>query len=1197
MVKSSDVSVPRRWEHRLSVSSKMNILRLPATSIPRNWRHDSKIAATEQLTLLLREHVDRDFVTDPENVFVAQRRIGDVRAFLVQNTSDAPVELNAICHVDGIPEVWDPFTGEVGPVHWFERHEDATTLQHRLVGNVARLIVFRPAADRTSPGDQLDDQQRGGSTAGLLQPDGLELPLSDDWTFSVIPTRDNRWGEFRWPPSDELIGPEIRSFRYAEGTSRAGLEAGWNPPDFDDSTWSLARYSIGPYWLYLSDLPSDMALPPRLLTKENGIVAGAPAAWSGSDSAWQRVEYSRKIGLARPAPWGGHSGYPDGAIDQEFIELPAGRKLLFTRLRVPQARRLGLRVELRNSSARLWVNGVEQPFEDAVGNLPLKVGQNDVLLELPDGGKGMLYVQRDPPTARSMSDAARGHVAPDLSDAYWIRGDDPAAGYLRKTFRLEELPSEAKIAVTGYTGYQLFINGRKVYEEIGPWAKWTHPESLNVAKYLRPGRNVIAVWVQAYAGQNVQAQAAMKALACVLGVRYQDGRELELISDGTWRASAKEHEQWLEADFDDSSWEPATALARMGAEPWGQEPLENQGLVTEPRRSLSIDLPSPYLTCFDAVPEVVYDIKPQAARRSGWFRFSAPPGLKTLTLHTDAHAQVWVDGEAVDVHEGVARLRHPPTGISTVALRLDMHAGAYGGAAMPLPISVELEGGTIGTGPWADKGLPTYSGIGVYRQTFQCSAEQLERRTILDLGQVLVAAEVLVNGQSAGVRLARPFQFDVTQLLQRGTNTLEVHVANTIAPHYTVTNRSNNLGPTDSGLLGPVTMRQQLSLTQWRNWADLEINRLTEQLNTSTPELLAAQRAWEAKPGWQLLKCQTNGRHVSASSSGRSATASETDRHVVGPLKYRTDLSGITALRLELPSELAASGEPATDTSVPSDLSLVARRADGQTYQGRYVRIEIPDRKEYLHMAEVQVLQGQQNLALEKPASQSSTFWQAAAERAVDGNTDGSWGGNSVTHTNPELNPWWEVDLESVESISSIVIFNRTDAELEDRLSDFLVTLYDDARQVVWQQQIAAAPRPSLQLDLSPMRVAFAQPRLVWNVRNHAAVPADEAGRVAIMPLPRKIGYSQGTLLELTLQSREPLPPGLADAIRLSVTTVDAPVWDIPPALDLILEIPEDQRTAEQQHVLSTFYRTIAPELQPIRERLKRLKRQLARVR
>ena len=81
----------------------------------------------------------------------------------------------------------------------------------------------------------------------------------------------------------------------------------------------------------------------------------------------------------------------------------------------------------------------------------------------------------------------------------------------------------------------------------------------------------------------------------------------------------------------------------------------------------------------------------------------------------------------------------------------------------------------------------------------------LNGRLTLDLGQVLVAAEVLVNGESVGVRLARPFSFDLTDKIREGENTLSVRIANTIAPHYQ-TIPAQNLGPVESGLIGPVRL-------------------------------------------------------------------------------------------------------------------------------------------------------------------------------------------------------------------------------------------------------------------------------------------------------------------------------------------------------------------------------------------------------
>ena len=346
----------------------------------------------------------------------------------------------------------------------------------------------------------------------------------------------------------------------------------------------------------------------------------------------------------------------------------------------------------------------------------------------------------------------------------------------------------------------------------------------------------------------------------------------------------------------------------MGAEPWGTAPLENLGAVTEPHRALSIDLPSPYLTCFEEVPEVVYDVKPRSAPHSGWFRFQVPPGLKKLDLHTETPAQVWVDGVEVEVRNGVAHVQRPPSGLSTVAVRVDMRPGAYGGAVFQLPPSVELEGGKIQPGLWAEIGLPTYAGIGVYQQTVDFTAEQVGRRTVLDLGQVLVAAEVLVNGRSAGVRLARPFQFDLSEMIQPGTNTIEVRVANTLAPHYTVTNSVQNLGPTDSGLLGPVTLKQELPKSEWQTWAESEITRLAGRLDTSTPELVAAQRAWEDKPRWHTLEPSGDGDNVREAPVSGVFVLDDTDGQAEWPVEFHTELTDLTGFRLELfPAEIGCS--------------------------------------------------------------------------------------------------------------------------------------------------------------------------------------------------------------------------------------------------------------------------------------------------
>lgn len=90
----------------------------------------------------------------------------------------------------------------------------------------------------------------------------------------------------------------------------------------------------------------------------------------------------------------------------------------------------------------------------------------------------------------------------------------------------------------------------------------------------------------------------------------------------------------------------------------------------------------------------------------------------------------------------------------------------------------------------------------------------------------------------------------------------------------------------------------------------------------------------------------------------------------------------------------------------------------------------------------------QANLALNKPATQSSTFTQHGstftASRAVDGNTDGEfWGAaKSTSATNYESRPWWQVDLGGTHSIQSIQLWRRTDC-CPEMLSDFYVFVSD----------------------------------------------------------------------------------------------------------------------------------------------------------
>jgi len=126
-------------------------------------------------------------------------------------------------------------------------------------------------------------------------------------------------------------------------------------------------------------------------------------------------------------------------------------------------------------------------------------------------------------------------------------------------------------------------------------------------------------------------------------------------------------------------------------------------------------------------------------------------------------------------------------------------------------------------------------------------------------------------------------------------------------------------------------------------------------------------------------------------------------------------------------------------TSAPTPFTTIATGI-----QGRYVRVQLSSLGSLLSLAEVRVMgtaPGDTDLALGKSTTQSSTlpgYATAGPGAAVDGTTDGSFFNGSVTATDLESSPWWQVDLGTAGTISSVVVWNRTDCCVS-RLGDYWV--------------------------------------------------------------------------------------------------------------------------------------------------------------
>ena len=67
------------------------------------------------------------------------------------------------------------------------------------------------------------------------------------------------------------------------------------------------------------------------------------------------------------------------------------------------------------------------------------------------------------------------------------------------------------------------------------------------------------------------------------------------------------------------------------------------------------------------------------------------------------------------------------------------------------------------------------------------------------------------------------------------------------------------------------------------------------------------------------------------------------------------------------------------------------------------------------------------NLALDKPAYQSSTLYNKGATLATDGSRESLFEAGSCTHTKKENKPWWVVDLQNQYYVDVVVLTNRGD--------------------------------------------------------------------------------------------------------------------------------------------------------------------------
>lgn len=265
---------------------------------------------------------------------------------------------------------------------------------------------------------------------------------------------------------------------------------------------------------------------------------------------------------------------------------------------------------------------------------------------------------------------------------------------------------------------------------------------------------------------------------------------------------------------------------------------------------------------------------------------------------------------------------------------------------------------------------------------------------------------------------------------------------------------------------------------QRRASLEQEISQIDRSLRSPPLEQSAEFESWLdelQQPTWETLS-PINFRADSKSDAEFSASNGVLVRPAnANLLKDRYTLSleipatdtPVQAVAIEtLPAEALgdAAGLASNGNFVVTEVDATYYPASEAARPAKFVRVTLPGKSKILSLAEVEVWNGEKNVAVDGKASQSTTDYAGEASRAIDGNTSGDYSKNSTTHTAQSDSPWWEVELEQAQPIDRITVHNRTDNKLQSRLSGAIVQLLDERRNLIFESDPFKSPGDSKQI-------------------------------------------------------------------------------------------------------------------------------------
>ncbi len=406
---------------------------------------------------LLNTNLTRDFrilsqQPQKDMPYIMHRKLGNKDLYAVYNV---PSGTECFFHATGGIELWDPWTGKTKEITASKTTDKGTIIQMPMEKQDLHLFVFDPA--------------KKAIIAEVPQTSVSKTILLDgEWSFDLKPSLNNKFGDFHWPATDELLGAYIYKARYNQASSET---ADWQSPSFDDSGWKSQTFTYGTKFMILEATPelSEKELLTHLPYQSNRVQI------DNKKYAWKPYEYSWRWGVENDY---GHQGWHGlkatvhddfirmGKLEKEFretvrVEDPNGNKnyYLYSNVLAPETGNYQLIFgELK--PADIYING--KTVSPSTSTVTLNRGTNEIVLHYDTFGVTYCVVRKAGDTPRILKEVtAEKPLATNFQGDLSLlpfdinKTEEPTYGQ----YRFTSAPGLKKLEFSAFGETKVWVNG------------------------------------------------------------------------------------------------------------------------------------------------------------------------------------------------------------------------------------------------------------------------------------------------------------------------------------------------------------------------------------------------------------------------------------------------------------------------------------------------------------------------------------------------------------------------------------------------------------------------------------------------------------------------------------------------------------------------------------------------------------------